>query len=61
MGLLSDRTSTNKRRWNCKIEKQDTKDEFASLGYRALIVHFLLVASEKVAAAGCAGQSGQKN
>jgi hypothetical protein len=51
MGLLSDRTSTNKRRWNFKSEKQDIKDDFARLGYRALIVHFLLVASEKVAAA----------
>ncbi len=40
-------------------EKLDTKDEFARLGRRALIVYCLLVVSEQGDVPGGAGQSGQ--
>ena len=60
MGLLSDRASTNKRRWNYKIEKQDAKDEFARLGHRALIIHSRLIVVEQGAIHGGTAQSGPK-
>lgn len=41
-------------------EKLDIKDEFARLGYRALIVYCLLVDSKQGAVPGGVGQSGQK-
>jgi hypothetical protein len=60
MGFLKVCVPKNDRRWNCKIEKQDIKDEFARLGHRSLIIHCLLVVGEQGAVPEGAGQSGQK-